>query len=359
MNTKKTSKFQTVLMYVVLLVIFIGLFFLLRWFYSTRTESTYTRPTSPVEVEKPEVRTIQKTVTFSSNVSADSIIPVTPYVEGTIIEYYVKEGDYVNEGDVIAKIDPEPYELQYEQATSAYLGYESSFQRIEKLYKTNSVSQQDYDTVKAQRDAMKAQMELAKLQLSYTDVVAHTSGTVLKTISSKGSTAIKGTPIATIADLSDLVINLNLGEKYYAFFANNTEDISITVTRPATSYSEEKTTTASIDAVSPYVDPTSRNFKLYLTLDNPEGFNPGMFVKVTIVLDTKEGYSIKRKTIKLDNSAYYVDEASMTAKYIDLSDAYMNEEYVLLPSGYENESFISKGQNSIFEGQAISIVEDN
>ena len=353
MNTKKTSKFQTVLMYVVLLVIFIGLFFLLRWFYSTRTESTYTRPTSPVEVERPEVRKIQKDVTFSSYVSADSIIPVTPYVEGTIIE------DYVKEGDVIAKIDPEPYELQYEQATSAYLGYESSFQRIEKLYKTNSVSQQDYDTVKAQRDAMKAQMELAKLQLSYTDVVAHASGTVLKTVSSKGSTAIKGTPIATIADLSDLVVNLNLGEKYYAFFANNSSDISITVTRPSSSYSEELTTTASIKSVSPYVDPTSRNFKLYLTLDNPEGFTPGMFIKVNIVLDTKEGYSINRRTIKLDNSAYYVDEASMTAKYLDLSDAYMNEDYVLLPSGYEDKSFISKGQNSIFSGQAVSIVEGN
>ncbi len=359
MNNKKTSKLMTVVMYLVLIAIFIGLFFLLRWFYSTRTETTYTRPTSPVVVEVPEVRNIKKEVTFSSNISAESKIPVVPYVEGTILEYYIEEGDYVSEGNVIAKIDPEPYQLQYDQALSAYLGYDSSFQRIEKLYKTNSVSQQDYDAIKAQRDAMKAQLELAKLQLSYTDVIAHTSGTVLKTTSSQGSTAIKGTPICTIADLSNLVVNLNLGEKYYAFFTENLANVKITVTRPANSYSSEATTTASIKSISPYIDPTSRNFKLYLSLDDPTGFQPGMFVKVTVTFAEQEGPSIHRKSVKLDNSAYYVDEESMTARYVDLTDAFMNDEFVLLPAGYENNKFIAKGQNSLFEGQAVSIVEGN
>lgn len=359
MNTKKTSKLMTVLMYLVLIAIFIGLFFLLRWFYSTRTETTYTRPTSPVAVEAPEVRKIKKEVTFSSNISTESKIPVVPYVEGTILEYYVEEGDYVSEGNVIAKIDPEPYQLQYDQALSAYLGYDSSFQRVEKLYKTNSVSQQDYDAIKAQRDAMKAQLELARLQLSYTDVVAHTSGTVLKTTSSQGSTAIKGTPICTIADLNTLVVNLNLGEKYYAYFNENLAAVKITVTRPSTSYAAELTTTATVKSISPYIDPTSRNFKLYLSLDDPTGFQPGMFVKVTVVLEEREGYSIHRKSVKLDNSAYYVDEESMTARYVDLSDAFMNDEFVVIPDEYKSHQFISKGQNSLFEGQAVSIVEGN
>lgn len=359
MNTKKTSKFKTVLMYVVLLTIFVGLFFLLKWFYSTRTETTYTRPTTPVEIEEAKKRVITKELTLSSSVSASSVIPVTPYVEGTILEYLVKEGDEVKEGDVIAKIDPSPYELQLQQATSGYLGYESSYERLEKLYKTNSVSQQDYDTVKAQRDAMKAQMELAKLQLSYTDVVAHADGTILKTLSSKGSTAIKGTPIATIADLTALEVDLELPEKYYSFFNPLKDSYTITVTRPSTTYSDSVSTTATIKALSPYIDETSKNFKLYLTLDDPTFFRPGMFVKVTIVLDEEEGYSISRSSLKLDGSAYYVDEESSTAQYLDLQSAYMNEEYVLLPSGYEDKKFISKGQSSIFSGQSVTIVEGN
>lgn len=359
MNEKKTSKAVTLLMYLILTAVFAGLFFLLRWFYATRSETTYTRPTTPVEVVKSEVRKVDKVITVSGTVSAEDTIPVIPYVEGTIIEYNVQEGDWVDEGSVIAKIDPEPYRLQLEQAKSAYLAYESSYQRIEKLYATGAVSQQDYDTVKAQRDAYRAQMELAELQLGYADVTAHASGTILKTVSSQGSTAVKGTPVAVIADITDLVVNLDLGEKYYSLFTSEKKDsIKITVTRPSGTYSEEAVTTASIKAVSPYIDPTSRSFKLYLRLDDPDSFRPGMYVKVSITVEEREGYTVERKVLKLDGSAYYVDEKTMTAAFVNLSDAFMNEDYVLLPEGYEDKSFILRGQSSLFSGENVNIVEE-
>ena len=351
----KGKKLKSVLMYIVLFCIFFGLYYALRWFYSTRTETEYERPISPVEIIYPEIRTVENSVTLSSFIDADSIIPVTPYVEGTIIEYYVTEGDYVKEGDVIAKIDPEPYRLQRDQAEAAYLGYESSFERVANLYKTDSASKQDYDTVKAQRDAMKAQLDLAELQLSYTDIVAHAEGTVLKTVSSKGSTAVKGTPVAMIADLDNLVVNLNLGEQYYSLFKDGA-DYPITITRPKTDYSDEVSTTAHIKSVSPYIDSSSRNFKLYLTVDDPSLLRPGMFVKVKVTTSEKSGYSLNKSAIKLDGSAYYVDEDSI-ARYIDLSDAYSNDDYVILPEGYEDKAFIIKGQSSIFAGQQVDIVE--
>ena len=361
----KSKKLTSILMYLVLFVVFIALFLVLKWFYSTRTEDTYEQPTSPVVVTTPQIRTLTKEITLSSYVSADSTIPVTAYLDGTLLEFNVQEGDYVNEGDIIAVIDPEPYELQRQQAEAAYLAYESSFERVEKLYKNESASKQDYDTVKAQRDAYKAQLELAELQLSYTNVTAKTSGTILKTILSKGSTASQGTPIATIADLTNLTVNLNLGEQYFALFSdaytNGTQNsYKITVTRPATTYSEEKTTTATIKAVSPYVDATSKNFKLYLKLDDPTYFNPGMYVKVTIAIEEQTGYSIEKSALKLDNSAYYVEETkdSCTARRIDLSDAFSSSEYILIPEEYKDEKFIIKGQNDLFSGQPVVITED-
>ncbi len=362
----KGKKITSVLMYLVLFIVFVALFLVLRWFYSTRTEDTYERPTSPVEVTTAQIRTLTKEITLSSYVSADSTIPVTAYLDGTLIEFYVQEGDYVKEGDVIAKIDPEPYELQRQQAEAAYIAYESAYERVEKLYKNESASKQDYDSVKAQRDAYKAQLELAELQVSYTDVTAKTSGTILKTILSKGSTASQGTPIATIADLTNLTVNLNLGEQYFALFSDayakgTQSDYKITITRPATEYSEEKTTTATIKAVSPYIDSTSKNFKLYLKLDDPTYFNPGMFVKVTITIETQTGYSIEKSALKLDNSAYYVqkNDDGYTAKRIDLTQAFSSSEYVLIPEEYKDEKFIIKGQNDLFSGQPVVMIESN
>lgn len=374
----KNKKLTSVLMYLVLFTVFVALFLVLRWFYSTRTETTYERPTTPVEVTMPQVRTLTKQITLSSYVSAEDTVAVVPYLDGTILTYNVQEGDYVNEGDVIATIDPEPYELQRKQAEAAYLGYQSTFERVENLYKTGGASKQDYDSVKAQRDAYKAQLELAELQLSYTNVKAKTSGTILKTLASQGSTAAKGTPIAVIANLDDLTVNLNLGEQYFGLFskANTTagdtttpsaNDYTITVTRPAGQYSQEVSTTATIKAVSPYVDSSSRNFKLYLKLDDPSAFNPGMYVKVTIAIETQAGYSIERKAMKLDGSAYYVQKANgtetdasseYTAKSIGLSNAFATSEYVIVPDEYKDEMFIIKGQNDIFAGQPVAIVNE-
>lgn len=374
----KNKKLTSVLMYLVLFIVFVALFLVLRWFYSTRTETTYERPTTPVEVTMPQVRTLTKQITLSSYVSAEDTVAVVPYLDGTILTYNVQEGDYVNEGDVIATIDPEPYELQRKQAEAAYLGYQSTFERVENLYKTGGASKQDYDSVKAQRDAYKAQLELAELQLSYTNVKAKTSGTILKTLASQGGTAAKGTPIAVIANLDDLTVNLNLGEQYFGLFskANTTagdtttpsaNDYTITVTRPAVQYSQEVSTTATIKAVSPYVDSSSRNFKLYLKLDDPSAFNPGMYVKVTIAIETQTGYSIERKAMKLDGSAYYVQKANgtetdasseYTAKSIGLSNAFATSEYVIVPDEYKDEMFIIKGQNDIFAGQPVAIVNE-
>ena len=374
----KNKKLTSVLMYLVLFIVFVALFLVLRWFYSTRTETTYERPTTPVEVTMPQVRTLTKQITLSSYVSAEDTVAVVPYLDGTILTYNVQEGDYVNEGDVIATIDPEPYELQRKQAEAAYIGYQSTFERVENLYKTGGASKQDYDSVKAQRDAYKAQLELAELQLSYTNVKAKTSGTILKTLESQGGTAAKGTPIAVIANLDDLTVNLNLGEQYFGLFskANTTagdtttpsaNDYTITGTRPAGQYSQEVSTTATIKAVSPYVDSSSRNFKLYLKLDDPSAFNPGMYVKVTIAIETQTGYSIERKAMKLDGSAYYVQKANgtetdasseYTAKSIGLSNAFATSEYVIVPDEYKDEMFIIKGQNDIFAGQPVAIVNE-
>lgn len=390
----KNKKLSSVLMYLVLFIVFVALFLFLRWFYSTRTETTYERPTTPVEVTTPKIRTLTKQITLSSYVSAEDTVAVVPYLDGTILTYNVQEGDYVNEGDIIATIDPEPYELQRKQAEAAYLGYQNAFEKVEKLYLNESASKQDYDSVKAQRDAYKAQLELAELQLSYTNVKAKTSGTILKTLASQGGTAAKGTPIAIIANLNDLTVNLNLGEQYFGLFSQTTQTTrtsqagssaddatsngsvaadnaasntannnayTITVTRPAGQYSQEVSTTATVKAVSPYVDSTSRNFKLYLKLDDPSSFNPGMYVKVTIAVETQTGYSIERKAMKLDGSAYYVQVAgtssNYTAKNIDLSNVFSTSEYVIVPDEYKDEMFIVKGQNDIFSGQPVAIVD--
>ena len=356
MGNHKKKVGLAILRYVLMILIFIGAFIGIKWFYDQITIDTYTAPLTPVEIEKAEVRTVSKTMVLSATVESKSVVPVSSYVDGTILEYLVDEGDYIENGDVIAKIDPEPYRLQYEQAKAGYSGYASSFERVEKLYKQNIATKQDYDTLKAQKEAFENQLELAKLQLSYTDVVAHSSGVVQKKISSEGATASKGVPLALVSDLENLTVNVSVGEKYYDIFRKNADNISITIVRPESKYSETVVGKAEIDNVAKFIDPLSKSFKVSLTLtENKEEFVPGMYVKVYITYDSKEGYALSSNCVKLDGTAYYVEDG--IARCVDLSKCYSNSEYYILPEELKDKSFINKGKTNVLDGEEVNILE--
>ena len=95
-------------------------------------------------------------------------------------------------------------------------------------------------------------------------------------------------------------------------------------------------------------------------MDDPTYFNPGMYVKVTIAIEEQTGYSIEKSALKLDNSAYYVEENKdgSVARRIDLSNAFSSSEYVIIPEEYKDEKFIIKGQNDLFSGQPVAILEN-
>ena len=203
---KKFNK-KLFLRYGIFILIVAIIIFLIMLFSNKETEG-YTSPPPAVEIIKPQNTDIQQSISISGYVEALDMIPVVPFVSGTIMEYPIKSGMQINKGDLIAKIDDEPYKQQMLQAKAAYLGYQSTFERVENLYKANAATQQNYDSAKAQRDAAKAQYDLAILQMSYTEVTSPSTGTVLMAPLAKGSIGSTQQPAAIIADLSNPFIHI-------------------------------------------------------------------------------------------------------------------------------------------------------
>ena len=147
-----------------LLVIVIvgGLFVLVSWFLSTRESETYSSPLTPVQIAKAERRTIESSIDLSGYIEAEAMIPVVPFVNGTISSYNIKEGDFVKKGDILCQIDKAPYELQVAQARAASIVYDATYDRIATLVEAGAATKQQLDEIKAQKDAGSAQLELAK-----------------------------------------------------------------------------------------------------------------------------------------------------------------------------------------------------
>ena len=350
---------KRVLKYLIALVVIVLAFFAVAWFYSTREVETYTSPLTPVEVMKPEVRNIRESYTVTGYIEAEAMVPVVPFVSGTITEYYAENDMSVKKDQVLAVIDTEPYELQVKQAEAAYLAYEATFERVSALYEKGAATKQNYDEVKAQRDAGKAQYELSQLQLSYCYVDSPVDGTILMSSGAVGSIGTSDSPIAVIANLDNLIVNVTVPEKYYHKINSNKESLKINVVRRAGD--EEYTTTATLVSVSPYIDPTTKTFKVKVRLTGDVSlFRPGMMVSVEIIYNEEDVLSLPQSIKKLDGSVYIVNEdadGNYRAGYLELPTLLEDDNFFQVDEKYRDVEFIYRGQTMVLDGEIVNVTE--
>lgn len=354
---KGKSKLGSVIRYIVLFVVVVAVFLGLRFFYDNRPQDTYEAPLEPITVEKPQIRDIEKTLELTGYIEPENMIPVVPFVSGTILEYLVDEGDHVEKDQLIARIDPRPYEMQKMQAEAQYLALDSSFKRVEELYKSGAATLQNYETVKAQRDAAEAQLSLADLQLSYADVTSPVEGTVIQASGATGSIGSSTQPVAVIADLDDLVVNAKISEKYYRSIKDNEADLSVRVASVDGSVSSA----CEVVSISPYVDATSKNFTLKVRLtENLDSFAPGMYVKVFVTYERYEGVEVLPISMrKLDGSVYVLDETDSSVHHLLFDQGISDEMYFEIPSGYLSYYFVKDGLDNVFDGQKVQVVKED
>jgi multidrug efflux system membrane fusion protein len=148
----------------------------------------------PVSVVVGEVKKGDITVSLSAlgTVTPRNTVTVYPQVSGVLTQVYFKEGDMVEQGQVLAQIDPRSYEASLKQAQGALerdkmllRNAEIDFKRYETLLAQDSVSAQVFDTQKALVEQYRGSVltdqglvDAAKLQVEFAKIVAPISGRI-------------------------------------------------------------------------------------------------------------------------------------------------------------------------------------
>lgn len=150
---------------------------------------------------------------FSASIKSEIESKLSFRVPGTINKKYVKLGDRVKKGQILATLDPIDYEVKYqsslatlEQAKANLTKAQADFERYEKLYFSDNVSKADYDNAMAQFKSAEAQLDAANkkvqydsLQLQYTKLVSPASGTIAQEASEENETISAGTPVYVLS----------------------------------------------------------------------------------------------------------------------------------------------------------------
>ncbi len=213
-----------------------------------------------VTAEKAEKRTVIESVSANGKIQPELDVKISPYISGEVVGLYVEEGDRVKKGDLLAKIDPQIYIANFEQAKASLNGQKAneansrarvaqveaqfenaklSYERNKKLWNQQVISQSDYDAAesaykvaKAEVDAAKetlksaefgvasskALLDQAQENLTKTTIVAPSDGTVSKLSVESGervtgaSQFSSGTEIMRIANLDVMEVNVEVSE---------------------------------------------------------------------------------------------------------------------------------------------------
>lgn len=186
---------------------------------------------------------IEKTVVASGSVESVNEVDVGAQASGKITKLYVKLGQEIKKGEMIADIDSTTqintlntkkaalvsYQAQLKAKKTAYDVALSSYNRLSKLYTQKATSLDSVNTAKSTLDNAKAEMEAieanikqaeievntAETNVGYTKITAPMDGTVISVPVSEGQTvnANQTTPtIVTIADLSKMKIKPEISE---------------------------------------------------------------------------------------------------------------------------------------------------
>ncbi len=306
-------------------------------------------PVSVASIERNNISSnFHTTATLESRTEADIITRVT----GIIEQLSVEEGDYVEKGQVLAKIDPRRYQLALDKADAELEGINQELQRLSLMAEKKLVSAQASDKLKYQHQAAVAARKLAELDLQDSQIVAPISGFVSHRYVKPGYFTQGYQKLFHIVDSTNLQAIVYLPEHQLS---------NVKLDQQANlSFSARKNQIyqAKVRSVSPVIDPSSGTFKVILSINNnKQELKPGMFAQIALTFAThNDAFTIASDAIiTLDNKSKIYLVRDNKAVEVQVNKGFIEGQLTEITGEIkEGDSVVVNGQHNL---KADALVE--
>jgi membrane fusion protein, multidrug efflux system len=295
-------------------------------------DNTYVPPPPPdVTVSRPVQQTVTDTIELTGNTQSSNTVNLVARVTGYLQSVNFKDGAIVKKGDLLFVIEPEQYqasvqlaEATVEQQQATLTQATSEYERQQRLIKQNATSESDVENWQAQHNAAQAavnqanaNLELARINLGYTRIVAPFDGRVGRRQIDPGNLVGPGatTQLATIDQLAPIyvyfnvdeqdVLRLRAGLRAKGKTLKDVEPVKLGIgLQNETGYPHE----ATLDFVATDVDQSTGALQARAVIPNKDYvFLPGLFVRVQIPVGTTENaLLVPDRAIGVDQRGQYL-----------------------------------------------------
>jgi membrane fusion protein (multidrug efflux system) len=323
---------------------------------------------TPVEVIAVERCDFEDAITATGRFEANEVVNISPEVAGRIQEMRFDEGDAVEKGDLIVKIEDSEVRLTLERARAELkrreadlLGAERALKRAHELYQKSIATeahldeaQQLYDVAQASVEQAKAEVGLAEKRLADTEIVAPLRGVLAERRYAVGELVQVGAPIFTLLQLSPIKLEIKVPERRIGELALDQEAVVTVDALNGTQYE------GVISYISPSLDPLSKNLMVRLVVPNEDMMlKPGMFARASI--DTgahKNILAVPRDAILFaseETEVFVLADGVARKRRLSLGADW--RELVEVTAGVtEGDEVITAGQHVLKDGMKVNVV---
>jgi membrane fusion protein (multidrug efflux system) len=308
----------------------------------------------PVEIGGLKQGDVYAVYSGTASIEAFGEAMVEAKVGGEVRELLVEEGDVVRSGQILARLDGDRLRLELQQSIANMNKLEREYARNVELHEKGLVSPGAFENIKYDLEALRAASELARLELSYTEIRAPIDGVVAERYIKVGNTIDPNDATFKVTDLDPLIIYLHVPERdYRRLSAGQKATISVDALK-------DRQFVGSIARVSPVVDPATGTFKVTIEVPDQSGqLKPGMFGRINIVYDMHaNALQVPRSAIvgSDDEPAVFVVEEDIARRQpvtLGLSSG-ASVEVVDGLSG--TEQIVIVGQTGLRDGTRVDVV---
>ncbi len=268
-----------------------------------RTPEAVQAPSAPtVSVAKVLEQPVNEWDEFTGRLEAPETVEVRPRVSGQIDQVAFTEGAQVKKGDLLFQIDPRPFqaevrrlEAQLQQARATATRSANEAERGERLRSSNAISAELAESrtsaaaeARAGVAAIQAQLDLARLNLSFTRVTAPISGRVSRAQYTAGNiVSADVTPLTSVVSTDKVYAYFDADERVYLKYSQLARDGQRGQSTPVylgLSNEQGNPHLGQMNFVDNQVNPKTGTIRGRAVFDNRDGqFTPGLYARLKLV----------------------------------------------------------------------------
>jgi multidrug efflux system membrane fusion protein len=280
-----------------------------------------TKPPPPeVAVARVVVRKVDDSNDFNGRLEAVNTVELLPRVAGRVDSVHFKDGSRVKKGQLLFVIDPRPFQHQVSRLDAEVRRAESRLdlavldhQRAQQLYQSGVIPRAELERLsaanlesKATLDSSRAALALARLDVSFTRVVAPIDGRVSRAYVTPGNLVSSSTTLSTVVSEGPIYVYFDVDEATYLGMTRAGDEGK--VVRVGLVDEEGYPHTGQLDFLNNQLDPRTGTVRARAVIERPdERFVPGLFARVRLVRGrTLEAKLVDDKAILTDQDKRYV-----------------------------------------------------